>query len=94
MSTPFTHAVNLDCPNDLAEFLERHEPARGRRLANQIGFKGRNAVKAADGLMNYAHNKRAAISCRSRGDTQEALKYEAICDMIYREDIQPLTDCW
>lgn len=94
MIQPFTYEVNLDCPNDLEEFLTKYEPARGRRLANLLGFKGRYSVRAADDLMGYACNKRAAIICRERGDIPEAMKYEKICDWIYRENIQPTINCW
>lgn len=94
MIQPFTYEVNLDCPNDLEEFLTKYEPARGRRLANLLGFKGRHSVQAANGLMNYASNKRAAVSERLAGRIRDACMYEDICDRIYKEDIQPLITCW
>lgn len=91
---PFARDVNLDCPNDLEEFLSACEPCCGRRLANGFGFKGRHAVRAANGLMNYAQNKRTANLLRSYGEIAQALQYEEICDRIYQEDIQPLVKCW
>ncbi len=94
MSQPFTIEVNLDVEPDCCDFLAEFEPARGRRLANLLGFKGRHSVRAADALMNYAQNKRAAFMCRKRGSIQTALQYEKICDRIYREDIQLLVQCW
>jgi hypothetical protein len=94
MNQPFTYEVNLDCPNNLEEFLTKYEPARGRRLANLLGFKGRNSVQAANGLMNYASNKRAAHICRRGIMLTQAKMYEDICDRIYQEDIQPLINCW
>ena len=91
---PFEHPVNLDDQQELEQFLSSHEPARGRLLANMLRFKGRSAVRAANGLMNYAQNKRAANLLRSSGKIQKAKDYEDICDRIYKEDIQPLIKCW
>jgi hypothetical protein len=91
---PFTADLNLDCINDLEEFLSKHEPIRGRSLAHRLGFRGPGAVKAANALMNYAQNKRAAITCRKSRRIPTARQYEEICDRIYREDIEPLVKCW
>lgn len=91
---PFSLDVNLDDEQELEEFLESYEPSRGRQLANLLGFKGNRSVEAANGLMNYAQNKRAARLCRSAGTIESALGYERICDRIYRENIQPLIECW
>ena len=91
---PFAREVNLDDQQELEHFLASAEPARGRLLANMLRFKGRFAVRAANGLMNYAQNKRAANLLRSYGEIQQAQGYEAICDRIYKEDIQPLIKCW
>lgn len=91
---PFRLNVNLDDHYEREKFLEYHEPNRGRALANRLGFRGSGCVAAADGLMNYACNKRAAVSCRIQGKIREALDYEAICDRIYREDIEPAVVCW
>jgi hypothetical protein len=93
-SPPFACEVNLDCPNDLEQFLKTYEPARGRVLANRLEFVGKGSAKAANALMNYAQNKRTAIACRKFGKIPSALRYEEICDRIYREDIQPLIKCW
>lgn len=91
---PFKLDVNLDDEQELEEFLETYEPQRGRQLANSLEFKGKSSVEAANGLMNYAHNKRAAMLCRKTGNIQGALGYEQICDRIYKENIQPLIECW
>ena len=91
---PFAYAVNLDDQQELEHFLASTEPARGRLLANMLRFKGRFAVRAANGLMNYAQNKRPANLLRSYGEIQKAKAYEDICDRIYKEDIQPLIKCW
>lgn len=91
---PFTYDVNLDCPADLESFLDMAEPCRGRRLANMLKFKGKFAVQAADGLICYALNKRAANTLRLQGNIAAAQSYEEFCDRIYREDIQPLINCW
>lgn len=88
----FKLEVNLDA--EWEKFLEDHEPTRGRRLANRLGFKGKNSVRAANGLTNYASNKRAAVSSRLAGNITTAQDYERICDLIYKEDIQPFIECW
>jgi len=93
-SPPFELEVNLDCPKSLEKFLKTYEPTRGRALANRLAFSGKGSAKAANALMNYACNKRAAIMCRQRGKISAAIQYEDICDRIYREDIQPLIKCW
>ncbi len=91
---PFKLDFNLDDEEDLVKFLDRFEPARGRLLANHLRFKGKNSARAANGLMNYAQNKRAARTCRDNDNIPEALHYEHICDLIYKEDIQPFVECW
>ena len=91
---PFALAINLDDEVELDEFLQKYEPARGVSLAHRLGFRGPGCRRAANALMNYAQNKRAARSCRRDGRIPTALQYEAICDRIYREDIQPVIQCW
>ena len=91
---PFKLGINLDDEVEVEGFLSMHEPIRGVALAHRLGFRGRHCKRAADALMNYAHNKRAALSCRLKGQIATAQQYEDICDRIYREDIQPLIECW
>jgi hypothetical protein len=91
---PFKIEINLDDEGELSKFLDDYEPMRGRVLANRLGFKGKHSVRAADGLMNFACNRRAAFGCRRRGDVDTALDYERICGLIYKEDIQPFIECW
>jgi hypothetical protein len=91
---PFQLDINLDDEAELELFLDTHELVRGVALAHRLGFRGRRCKRAADALMNYAQNKRAARSCRFKGRVATAQQYEDICDRIYREDIQPLTQCW
>jgi hypothetical protein len=91
---PFKLDVNLDDEVELAEFLGKYEPHRGANLARRLGFCGTGYGRAADALMNYAQNKRAAILARRRGRVGVALQYEAICDRIYIDDIQPSIECW
>jgi hypothetical protein len=79
--------VNLDDDQERDTFLDAYEPARGIRLANLLGINGRGAKRAANGLMNYAQNIRAARSCRINGYTQSALNFEEIAERIYTEDI-------
>ncbi len=91
---PFALDINLDDEAELDEFLREYEPWRGVSLARRLGFRGSQCKRAANGLMNYACDKRAAVLCRRRGRPDTSLKYEDICDRIYREDIQPLIECW
>ena len=86
--------LNLDCPNDLADFIACHGTNRGQSLANALRFQGKGAVLAANALINYAWNKKTAISCREKREIQTALKYEEICDKIYSQDIIGKIDCW
>lgn len=39
---------------------------------------------AFQALKRYAANKSIAMACRSRGEIQAALRYEEICDQIYK----------
>ncbi len=91
---PFKFDANLDDEVDREAFLKVYEPGRGRALANRLGFRGKGCVAAANALMNYACNKRAAVMCRKRGAINTAVQYETICDRIYKEDIQPAIECW
>jgi len=79
--------INLDDPNELAEFIARHKTIKGRALANRLGITGKGATAKANALSNYAWNKRTANQCRLGGDIMTALRYEKICDRIYKEDI-------
>ncbi len=90
----FKFEVNLDDEEEMLAFLHDFEPLRGRALANRLKFSGKGCVRAANALMNYAHNKRVAVKERREGRITTALNYEGICDRIYREDIQPLIECW
>ncbi len=86
--------INLDDEQENHEFLLRYTTIKGRQLANQLGFTGPGAEKAANALSNYAWNKTTAIGLRKKGDITNALKYEEICDRIYREDIKNTIECW
>ena len=86
--------INLDSDIEANEFVHKHGNIRGRMLAKRLGFKGRYAVRAANALSNYAWNKLTACSLRENGQIADAMRYEHICDKIYREDIQPLIICW
>jgi hypothetical protein len=94
MKTKFAAELNLDDPYEVDQFIAEHNTTKGRALANSLGFKGKDAVRAADALSCYAWNKKTAISLRTKGDIVTGQKYEAICDTIYRRDIQPLINCW
>jgi len=90
----FAIDLNLDDEYEVEDFINAHGTSKGRGLANTLGFKGKGSVAAANALSCYAWNKHTAISCRKRGDITNALKYEAICDWIYRDDITGKIECW
>jgi len=90
----FQADINLDDPEEVETFIAEHGRCKGRTLANALGFKGTGATKAANALSNYAYNKQTAMDCRLKGDITDALRYEAICDRIYKEDIQNTVECW
>jgi hypothetical protein len=90
----FSIDLNLDDEHEAQEFTKAHGTTSGRALANRLGFRGKNAAKAATALSCYAWNKVTAIDCRMRGKIETAQRYEAICDRIYRNTIQPLIACW
>ena len=89
---------NLDAMNEseLQEFVEEIgngiRPIRAARLL----FPGRKdgTVNAAKALLAYAWNKLTAISCRKAGNIPAALKYEAICERIYRMDLPEWAKGW
>lgn len=83
---------NLDCPNDVAEFIAKYGHNKRRRLANMLGLSGRGSAKIANLFSGYAWNKVTAIELRLDGNIAEAMRYEAICDRIYSqipEEIRP-----
>jgi hypothetical protein len=77
--------LNLDDENQVKNWIEKFGTLRGRRLANQLGLKGKGAVKTANALSNYAWNKHTAIDNRKRGMIITAQNYEKICQAIYIE---------
>ncbi len=76
-------APNLDgmWSDDLMQFWLKHQA--GRRYRELFPQGGRNTKRAAADLANYASNKATAMGCRGRGDINNALQYENICDRIY-----------
>lgn len=77
--------LNLDCPNQVDEFISTFGYLRGRALAKKLGLKGKNSVKTANNLYHYVLNKLVAMTLRKNGDINGALMYESICDSIYRD---------
>ena len=84
---PFPFPYNLDDEEEVYRFIKEFGTARGRRLANLLGWTGPNSTISAYAVSNYAWSKSTAIACRKRGAVVEALVYEAICDKIYKEDL-------
>lgn len=76
---------NLDDEAECTAFIERFGTAKGRRLANALGIKGKGAARIASDLSGYAWNKSTAIECRKAGNIQSALVYEGICQRIYAD---------
>lgn len=74
---------NLDCPNEVEEFWQTYQLVNGRRLANLLGWKGKESTNNAYLYHGYAANKITAISCRKAGNIATALSYEGICERIY-----------
>lgn len=91
---PFSLDLNLDDVSECADFIAKYGTTRGRKLANLLGISGNGSARLASSLSNYAWNKHAAINCRLKGQIQTAIEYEEICDWIYRDDIQPVCECW
>lgn len=94
MKNQFEANFNLDDEQDVEKFLESYGCLSKRQIAHCLGFKGKGAFEAAQSLKNYAWNKITAISERKKGNIQDAIKYEDICDRIYRENIQGKIVCW
>jgi len=86
--------VNLDDEQELDEFWSAYGKLGPRALANRLGFRGPNSLKAAVALHRYAYRKRKAILLRRKGWMAQALKYEGVCDDIYRKQIRPFIECW
>lgn len=81
MSVPNLDALSH---NELTAFWVRHQGGRSRKEAEfLVGDRRKGYTIIAAQLANYAINKATAIDCRLRGDTQAALVYEQICDLIY-----------
>jgi hypothetical protein len=74
---------NLDCPNEVENFISEYKTLKGRRLANLLGMNGRGSVRNADSLSCYAWNKLTAMNLRKRGQIRDAVQYESIYDQIY-----------
>lgn len=87
---------NLDDETELSFVISEYgvPDCRGRRLARKLGWKGNGVVRAANGIANYVANKTTAIACRLDGKIETARQYEAICDRIYTQDLQPLVEVW
>lgn len=88
MKLPNITHVNLDAEETayLREFAATiGQDVRPVQAARQI-FPARPVgyVRATKNLCAYAWNKLTAIELRKEGNIQDALKYEAICDSIYK----------
>jgi hypothetical protein len=86
--------LNLDAFGEAENFIDTYGTDKGRRLANQLGIKGKGSSLLATGLSNYAWNTYTAQKCRLGGKLDTALMYESIANRIYTEDIQPVCNCW
>lgn len=89
-----TIEINLDDIQETKEFIQKNGTLKGRALAKKLGLSGEGSAKLASAFSNYAWNKNTAIDCRKNGNINSALKYEEICDSIYKENIQPNCKCW
>jgi hypothetical protein len=80
--------LNLDDEQEVEEFINNHGTRKGRLLANRLGLRGKGSTKLATALSNYVWNKHTAMALRRDGMIGTALEYEAICDSIYKDDLQ------
>lgn len=79
--------MNLDAmfPDDLWEIhnrLHQHPVLEARKLFPE---KPQGYVAAAHTLKNYCANKAVAMKLRLEGRIAVALRYEAICERLYKE---------
>lgn len=82
MSVPNLDCMDKDELTNLWSEIHYHPIIEARKLFPDK-FKG--YVSVTQNLGCYAINKATAISCRLRGDIPSALKYETVCDNIYKE---------
>lgn len=88
---------NLDDEIDLDYVKQEYgilQGCRGRRLAKKLAWNGKGSTKAANAVANYVWNKLTAMTQRRAGNISVALQYEAICERIYKQDLQPLVEVW
>lgn len=86
--------LNLDDPQECRQFIEKHATLRGRVLARRLGLTGRGSARLASHLSNFVWNKSTAMDLRAAGKIEDALRYEEICDRIYKENIKPNLKAW
>lgn len=86
--------LNLDAIGEAEKFVNKYSTSKGRYLAFRLGIKGKGSSLLATAVSNYAWNTYTAQLCRSNGNIESALTYESIADKIYKEDIQPVCNCW
>ena len=77
--------LNLDCPNEVEDFIAKYNTTKGAKLANMLGIKGKGRNKIANALSNYAWNKKTAMEQRKVGNISTAVSYGNICDRIYND---------
>ena len=87
-------SINLDDEQTVEDFLKNYGCSSKRKIANSLGLSGKGSFKAAQSLKNYAINKITAMRARKNGNISTAIRYEEICDRIYREDIEGKEICW
>ena len=80
--------INLVDEHEVEKFIESFGTNKGRLLANYFGLSGKGSTKLATALSCYAWNKYTAIGVRKKGCIERAMEYEAICDRIYKDDLQ------
>lgn len=90
----FKIEINLDDPIEREEFINRHGTMKGRSLANRLSLDGKGSALLATSLSNYAWNAFTAYRLRQNGEIETAKIYEEIMDKIYKNDIQPICECW
>lgn len=86
--------LNLDDEGECRAFNTSHGEKNERRLARDLGLMGWGAYSLADALQRYANFRTLAFDLRVEGRIVQALGWEDSCNLIYRDEIAPLCECW
>jgi hypothetical protein len=95
MDKKFNLDINLDDEQECDNFLLEHMQATDGVIAQRLGISNQeDGILLANRLKQYALRRQLAFEHRRKGQIEIALSYETQCDNIYREDINPICNCW